>query len=68
MQGGWILLCRLGSFAPQLVPQSVLTCPCTLALPRPAPRRRTSLRILGTVGEPINPEAWRWYHQACIVS
>ncbi|KAL4449019.1 hypothetical protein ABPG77_007736 [Micractinium sp. CCAP 211/92] len=25
-------------------------------------RRRTSIRILGTVGEPINPEAWRWYH------
>jgi len=24
---------------------------------------RSSLRILGTVGEPINPEAWRWYHQ-----
>jgi acetyl-CoA synthetase len=23
--------------------------------------RRTSLRVLGTVGEPINPEAWRWY-------
>jgi acetyl-CoA synthetase len=23
---------------------------------------RSSLRILGTVGEPINPEAWRWYH------
>jgi len=22
---------------------------------------RTSLRILGTVGEPINPEAWEWY-------
>ncbi|MFO8056329.1 MAG: acetate--CoA ligase [bacterium] len=22
-----------------------------------------SLRILGSVGEPINPEAWRWYHQ-----
>ncbi|MFK4003439.1 acetate--CoA ligase [Qipengyuania sp. NPDC077563] len=22
----------------------------------------SSLRILGTVGEPINPEAWRWYH------
>jgi len=21
-----------------------------------------SLRVLGTVGEPINPEAWRWYH------
>ena len=24
--------------------------------------KRTSLRILGTVGEPINPEVWRWYH------
>ncbi len=24
---------------------------------------RKSLRILGTVGEPINPEAWEWYHQ-----
>lgn len=23
---------------------------------------RQSLRILGTVGEPINPEAWHWYH------
>jgi acetyl-CoA synthetase len=23
---------------------------------------RQSLRILGTVGEPINPEAWEWYH------
>tara|TARA_B100001063_G_scaffold114834_1_gene107290 strand:+ start:865 stop:2787 length:1923 start_codon:yes stop_codon:yes gene_type:complete len=23
---------------------------------------RTSLRILGTVGEPINPEAWEWYY------
>ena len=25
-------------------------------------RDRSSLRLLGTVGEPINPEAWRWYH------
>jgi acetyl-CoA synthetase len=24
---------------------------------------RTSLRLLGTVGEPINPEAWLWYHR-----
>ncbi len=23
---------------------------------------RTSLRVLGSVGEPINPEVWRWYH------
>ena len=29
------------------------------------PNRRdlSSLRLLGTVGEPINPEAWRWYHK-----
>ena len=24
---------------------------------------RSSLRLLGTVGEPINPEAWNWYHR-----
>lgn len=23
---------------------------------------RSSLRVLGSVGEPINPEAWRWYN------
>ncbi len=23
---------------------------------------RSSIRLLGTVGEPINPEAWRWYY------
>jgi len=23
----------------------------------------SSLRLLGTVGEPINPEAWKWYHK-----
>ncbi len=26
-------------------------------------RRLSSLRVLGTVGEPINEEAWRWYHE-----
>ena len=25
---------------------------------------RSSLRLLGSVGEPINPEAWMWYHNA----
>jgi acetyl-CoA synthetase len=29
----------------------------------PNARNLSSLRILGTVGEPINPEAWMWYHQ-----
>nr|CAB3219812.1 acetyl-coenzyme A synthetase, cytoplasmic [Phallusia mammillata] len=25
--------------------------------------KRSSLQVLGTVGEPINPEAWMWYHK-----
>ncbi|RZQ54075.1 acetate--CoA ligase [Pseudoalteromonas phenolica] len=25
--------------------------------------KRDSLRIMGSVGEPINPEAWTWYHE-----
>ncbi|CEO40521.1 acetate--CoA ligase [Photobacterium kishitanii] len=25
--------------------------------------KRSSLRIMGSVGEPINPEAWEWYHR-----
>ncbi|NJN09798.1 MAG: acetate--CoA ligase [Richelia sp. RM1_1_1] len=29
----------------------------------PKARNLSSLRLLGTVGEPINPEAWMWYHQ-----
>ena len=29
----------------------------------PAKHDLSSLRLLGTVGEPINPEAWMWYHQ-----
>ncbi len=29
----------------------------------PARRDLSSLRLLGTVGEPINPEAWMWYHE-----
>ncbi|MBA3803572.1 MAG: acetate--CoA ligase [Acidimicrobiia bacterium] len=28
----------------------------------PAKHDLSSLRLLGTVGEPINPEAWMWYH------
>jgi acetyl-CoA synthetase len=30
----------------------------------PAKYNLSKLRILGSVGEPINPEAWRWYHRA----
>jgi len=29
----------------------------------PAKHDLSSLRLLGTVGEPINPQAWMWYHE-----
>jgi acetyl-CoA synthetase len=29
----------------------------------PAKRDMSSLRLLGSVGEPINPEAWMWFHK-----
>ncbi len=29
----------------------------------PAKHDLSTLRVLGTVGEPINPEAWMWYHE-----
>ncbi len=29
----------------------------------PAGHDLSSLRVIGTVGEPINPEAWMWYHE-----
>lgn len=29
----------------------------------PAKYDTSSVRCLGTVGEPINPEAWRWYYE-----
>ncbi len=29
----------------------------------PASRNLSTLRLLGSVGEPINPEAWMWYHE-----
>ncbi len=34
-----------------------------LGASQPAKFDLSSLRLLGTVGEPINPEAWMWYHE-----
>ena len=27
----------------------------------------SSLRVLGSVGEPLNQEAWQWFHQVVLV-
>ena len=44
-----------------LVPSGAQSLPFSpLSCPR---HSRASLQVLGTVGEPINPEAWLWYHQ-----
>lgn len=44
-----------------LVPRGTQSLPVS---PLPCPRHsRASLKVLGTVGEPINPEAWLWYHR-----
>ena len=34
----------------------------------PARHDLSSLRLLGSVGEPINPEAWIWYHRTSAAS
>lgn len=43
----------------------VVAMPCQPAVPLYVVVRGTDpvLQVLGTVGEPINPEAWKWYHQ-----
>ena len=27
----------------------------------------SALQVLGSVGEPINPEAWKWYHRVSLL-
>lgn len=46
------------SVSTSLLWQSILSC-CPPSVCR---YKRESLKILGTVGEPINPEAWQWYY------
>jgi len=48
--------------APTAIRALVKACGVT---PSTAPKNHdlSSLRLLGTVGEPINPEAWMWYHE-----
>jgi acetyl-CoA synthetase len=43
--------------------RSLIKAAETNAAVHPKNSNLTSLRILGTVGEPINPAAWEWYHK-----
>jgi len=54
----WLMcLCSVCAVC-ELMPSSVAGV-CTVHVLR---YKRKSLKILGSVGEPINPEAWLWYH------
>lgn len=61
-----LLSLRIGEGAEEprhifLVPSGTQNLPLSPFL---CPRHsRASLQVLGTVGEPINPEAWLWYHR-----
>lgn len=46
----WECVFQVNTFPPR-----VCVCVCVRY-------NRESLKVLGTVGEPINPEAWQWYY------
>ena len=58
----WDIIARYG--VPQLytAPTAIRTF-MKWGTSEPAAHDLSSLRVLGTVGEPINPEAWMWYHE-----
>jgi len=57
----WEIVERYGVSILYTAPTAIRTC---VKWGDEWPRRHdlSSLRVLGTVGEPINPEAWMWYH------
>lgn len=57
----WEIVERYGVTILYTAPTAIRTC---VKWGDEWPRRHdlSSLRVLGTVGEPINPEAWMWYH------
>ena len=50
--------------SPCCTPRRPRSARCAASATSPVKKHdRSSLRVLGTVGEPINPDAWRWYHE-----
>ena len=57
----WDLVERYGVTIFYTAPTAIRTC-MKWGSDYPAKHNLSSLRLLGTVGEPINPKAWLWYH------
>ncbi len=57
----WDIVERYGVTIYYTAPTAIRTC-MKWGTGYPAKHDLSSLRVLGSVGEPINPEAWMWYH------
>jgi acetyl-CoA synthetase len=59
----WSLIERYGVSIFYTAPTAIRAC-MKWGVEYPERHDLTSLRLLGSVGEPINPKAWLWYHKA----
>jgi acetyl-CoA synthetase len=57
----WAIVEKYGVTILYTAPTAIRTC-MKWGTEEPAKHDLSSLRVLGSVGEPINPEAWVWYH------
>ena len=58
----WEIVKRYGVTILYTAPTAIRAC-IKWGHEHPARHDLSSLRLLGSVGEPINPRAWRWYHE-----
>lgn len=58
----WAIIAKYGVTIVYTAPTSIRTF-MKWGRRYPDAHRLDTLRLLGTVGEPINPEAWMWYHE-----
>jgi acetyl-CoA synthetase len=58
----WELVARYGVSILYCAPTAIRAC-IKWGAEWPGKHDLSTLRLLGTVGEPINPKAWLWYHQ-----
>jgi acetyl-CoA synthetase len=58
----WEIVERYGATILYTAPTAIRTC-MKWGPEHPAGHDLSSLRLLGSVGEPINPKAWLWYHE-----